>query len=1111
MPEPDTLFINDFNTGWCPSDDPVNGRPNGCLQMNNLELDHNGALSLIGGTTVKRSGFSAAAHTLYSRFMSGTRQDYAACSDGSVYRNGASIVSGGDASNAAFATAFNFTLIASANKRYKDNGTSLVNLGVGIPGAGLTITQSELNAPWARIGNMQSNTVIPTGMGSVSVIGGNLIQCTTNASGVFVLQTYPGSSADCTTLSSVAGSGTSTDNDYVTINGYIANPSGVLVQFDVLLVTPDAAGDIVSDYYTYSVPDISQQVSFDSYTGAFTIRIPRSSFNRVGNGAYDWSTVYGFRLTINVNTPAATVINIWGPYQGQAYFVIQGGTIAQFGTYQYVQVNVNSTGSYIAKSTMGPISNPITLNGLCALITPRNPTLDDAQCNQAWIYRCSVNGNGLLNQWYRVMVFNGSWAAAYDNTGDQAALTLNLTLNLNLVSIASSGISDKIYDIVGPIQGRWYYFTTNMMYPSDINDPDLVDVSLAVRTCGSNNELFMFARAISASVVVVGTSCEVYLLTGTFTTFPDNSIDAYYQPLGVKFPPITYDAVAFGGAIYYLASDGWRMCMATSFGTTYSAQNNQLMVAPNTDRLYRGETCNGYTPPNIKITPGSVRFPVTIARNKLFCFITGTGRYEVYDFVRNYWRPVVYTGLGDVSAVATTQDGQILAFYTSALAEREIEIYTSKLIDGNTQQSVSLLLPFKDNGKPRERKDTYTFKSRCSVGAAGAVSLAITNELNVTTSVVNTLQNSSANEQYLDLSTYANLQLSKAYQIKLSGAVTDLVIEDLSIDYDARPVPVTFLRFQSINYGTTARKRLYTVPFQIDTMGQQISVVPYVDGVAAPALAVTSSRKQSFDYQFPKVSSTTDTTVGRDYEWTINGNGNEFEFFGFGQPRNIEIFPDQQTMFVIPVTNFKNPVKKRVRGWPFVINTLGNSTSFYPIVDGVTLFPTVFQTSDKQTVRFFYDTDVFGIDFSGYFTGGPFELWEILDPDIVQVLPPARQFDQIGPAEVFRTGKVIKMELRVLAFGTAIPYTVYFSDSQVWNGTFTTVNGVEDSYFVDIPKGVNGRILRMVLGPTAFNFHRYYMRFQVALSGDAPNSQLQWMTLPGGMSQIMPGGIQGGM
>jgi len=126
----DSFNWNQFSAGWIPSDDAFNGRKNGCLQMDNLELDQNGALTLGGGTSVEGSAYSYPAHTLGSIILGGSRKDYVADTNGSIFRNGSSIGTGGDSSNAAFASAYNFALACSGNKRLKDNGSAVVNLGV---------------------------------------------------------------------------------------------------------------------------------------------------------------------------------------------------------------------------------------------------------------------------------------------------------------------------------------------------------------------------------------------------------------------------------------------------------------------------------------------------------------------------------------------------------------------------------------------------------------------------------------------------------------------------------------------------------------------------------------------------------------------------------------------------------------------------------------------------------------------------------------------------------------------------------------------------------------------------------------------------------------------
>jgi len=1023
---PETLFHRDFSAGWIPSDDQVDGRANGLLQMDNLELDRNGALQLIHGTNVVYSGYPTLAHTMFSRFINGTRYDYAALDDGSVYRNSTPVIaSGGDGFNAAFGTAFNYILICSGAKRFKDDGTTLTQLGVNPPTVAPTATQPTLNAPYALVspaliyGNVGLNPGLVVVAGSASNAGGtNYLHLQTNAApgpgivnpNTSIVQAVNYPVSDLTHMSGVSGSGTSTDDDFITLNGYMDNPFGMYVQFDVLLSPGDALGDIVNDYYTFTVPDLSKQADFNAYSGQFTLRMKRSDFQRIGGGPQDWTTTYGFRITF-IGSPLV-MINIWGVSYGSP-LIMQGGTAAQFGTYEYMQINVNNTGSYIAKSVPGPASKPITIQGNCALITPQNPTTVDPQVNEVWIYRRSVNGDGLLNQWYRVLVIKSPWAATYDTTGDQAALNLDITANLNLVSIQS--ITDKIYDIIGPIQGRWFYFTVNFMYPSDINDPDLVNPSISIRTAGSASELHMWARAVSASVVLVGTTVDCYLLTGTLSTFPDGTIDSYYQQLGVKFPPVTYDAVIYGGAVYYYAADGWRMVLPTSFGTTYAAQNNQLIVSPNIDRLYKGETCYGYLPPRKMISPGLARFPVTIAKNKLWCFILGTGRCEVYDFLRQYWRTFNYQ-LGDASACFATQDNRVLAFYPNDKKMREVDFADSKLIDGATKQIYTALFCYKDNDKPRQRKDTYTFKSRCATGT-GYMQVIITDDAGNNYYPTPTIKSpGKSTEQFVDLSAFfgpvnqPDTILPKSYQVLLQGVTDDIYIEDWSLIYDPHPEPLTFLRIQPNNLGSASQKR--------------------------------------------------------------------------------------------------------VRTWPLVIDTLGNYVIFTPNVDGAPQSKTsTFNSTYRKTHFHYFTDDVFGVDYGGTLqcTTGMMEVWSTgLDnqgpnPDIVQNLPIPHEYDQVGPLEIFRWGKVMRMALRTQSSGTPIPFKIFISDVLIWTGQFDVTPGVEDEYVVDLPKGVSGRILRVELGPCGFTFSRYFMKFQVMISGAQKDTEVQWITVPGLTSELAKG------
>ncbi len=165
--------------------------------------------------------------------------------------------------------------------------------------------------------------------------------------------------------------------------------------------------------------------------------------------------------------------------------------------------------------------------------------------------------------------------------------------------------------------------------------------------------------------------------------------------------------------------------------------------------------------------------------------------------------------------------------------------------------------------------------------------------------------------------------------------------------------------------------------------------------------------------------------------------------------------------------------------------SLGGNVTFTPTMDGSALTGTTFNTTGKRTALHFFKTDVYGQDLSAVLQGAAdFELWDVLPPSIVQMLPMVRQFDQIGPIELFRYGTLKKFEVRLVAFGgTTIPYTIYLEDTSSVTGNITVVDGKEQVYDFNISRLKAGTMLRIELGPTSFNFHKIYARMLCAKSG----------------------------
>lgn len=1098
---PETIFHNSFHGGWSPSEDEFNGRKNILLQMENVDLSINGALTLAGGCLVDKSGFTGNGHTLFSRVINGTRHDYTATADGKIYRDFVAIAGTGDATNAAFGTAFNFVLAASGVVRIKDDGVAAVPVTLGVGAPTVVMALSSQATPKTPNVLLLANTVDVVGTSAV-VSSTREVTLTTEAdgTGAAVVQSYNMAGAPVNwNLFDDGGAATPTDALFIRLQNF--DPVNDIFRIDFLLEAGNVTGDPVKNIFSFFPP--TERFVFDDPTLAsfVTLSLSRKDFNRIGSGNQSWGTVYGFRIVFTSPVGGKTIIITGGSTDNYFYFV--GGSNAQLGTYQYAQMNVNNTGSYLAKSVLGPISLPVFANSTLSTLTYQVPA--DPQVNEVWIFRRSFNGDGLLDQWYRVAkVLPAFGGTVQDKSGDIAALTLDIKVNLNLITTASTGVTDKIFDIIGPIEGRWLFFTTNFMYPSDINNPDLVDASIAVRTTGAAGELFLWARAISDSVILVGTSVDIYILTGTFSTLPDNTVDIYYRPLGVKFPPITSDAAVYNSVVYYLSQDGWR---SISLGG-----GNPSLVAPNLDRLYTNHTIvtrlgTTYNPAPLRAASiGLFRFPIAIGNNKMYCFVSGSGggpsRCEVWDFIRQYWRVINYNK-GEVTAATATQDGWILAFYATDKIVRQLES-NNGLIDGATKPVVTMVFPVLDNGTPKQRKDAYTLKLRgFTGGGGGSITIRIAKDDGSNVTLASTWATGGVNVVDTPFDISSQIGITKNFQLYLSGSVQDFRLEDISIEIDTRPVQLSFLRVLPNNYGTSARKRLFGIPGQIDTLGNAVQITEVIDNVSqAPTFSVTSSYKKSFTLESTIFGG--DVQIGRDFEFLLSAAAGLFEFWGFEQPRNIEIFPEPLKSYVIPVTNFGSPNKKRVRVWPFILDTLGSDVTFTPIVDGAQLISAskVFNNG-KKTVFFFFKTDVFGVDYSGFFSGpSEFEIWSILAPDIVQILPIARQFDQVGPAELFKHGRIKQFEVRVLPLGPGaqsdLPYIIYMNDNSINAGIITVDNNVEKSYFIGVPKGTSGSIVRIEIGPTAYDFHRYYMRIQVLKTGR--DTELEWVTLALGES-----------
>lgn len=1241
------LVRTKYPLGWVPSQDNVNGDPNGLLRMDNLKLDEIGAITLARGChNVNSNSFPGFVHSIFSRTINNVKNRFVGLGNGDVWfsaddfinrghpgnKHGAvagvggnpnsiyeadEIINGGSTTQAHFAGIFGSIFVSSGQKRAKFDGTNVFNWGVETPkGAiqGLAASQANLDVSNAA-GGVYSNWQLIEGANFTNT---TTAQADTDAISFIssVGTVYP-SVMDFTSFS--AG-GTSLPTDVFNINVNIGDTNLLTTTRISFLLGPvtGAITDFQGDYYAYEWPnDLTTFVYQQGQNLWSTLSAMRSQFSRQGNDAsLDWSKVGAVVVTIT-----CTAVVTANQVQNLVWKGSSAGPLT--GTYDYCQINVRDNGLYQAKSGIGPLmtSKITVLNGSInlAIFQPLDP-----QVNQIWLYRRGgVVGNftqvGIIN------VLTGIYTDSANNTqqlatspllpggpinyivNDTVTDTTLQDLNITLQqSVFTKSVQDWPDEILGIIDGAYFgkavMITFKELLISESFNPDAIDTSATIKVSGDVTELMLWVTKISNNVLLVGTTKNLYQIAGTLVNLPDGTIDATIQAIGESHPPISRNFALDSNNVFYMATDGIRNTNGT----------NSTLISAQLNLLFRNTTRYDIAPVNIQ--PNAlIPYPMVIYKGQLWCVCAlqdGTRWVFAYDFALQYWRPLYL----DPISLFVEDDGTLLAGWGDTFNVNSVLTlgYFLRVMDtgitvNNTGtqfqgQSIFLQTIFDDNGKARNRKDAYTMRLLMDTGGTDvSVRLAGDNGNYFELGVFNT--NWVANgptEIYIDLfapftqvfglgfryslqitgqnlTTFRLLKYSIEYDLRpeqtsalrllpanlgtfcrkrftnyafvidtlgndvtftpivdgvlltyqidtfnysskqtyvfyftsetigtdISGIIQAIDNEDIfypgvfefyeldtnEIISEKLPIPVKFLVIPNNNYGTPNRKRHSSYKFQIDTRGQPVQFTPSIDGTSYAPQTYTTAKKQTVEYFFP-----TDT-IGIDVYGILQTLANTpFEYYGSITPQQIEQLPPRLVEYRIPESNFGIAAQKRIRTLPMMINTFGNSVLFTPIVDGQRLPGTTFNTITRKTVFHYFDTDVFGTDYSGELTNGPFEFYSLEKPEEVEILPVAKVFDQIGPVHITRIGKIIGFRIRIITQETQLPWKLYGQDILIATGTLVTTPGTDNVYEQEwITKSRSCTMVRMEIGPcpNGSPFNRYYVDLKINTGGTDSNIKLQ--------------------
>lgn len=1077
---------------WQPSDDAINGDPAGLLRMDNLQQEEDGTLAIVRGTK-QLAMFSDYVSDIYSTNLGSSNPIYVGLnidgrqvirSKNGQFTDNVTVVDSG-AGRAIFSSCLGQVNIICGTQRKKDDGTTVRNLGITDPIPGIIVNtniQPELDLSAA-------------GSGTYSVIEGTVIVNTPPSIQLYV---------DDSTLRGVARYTFGAKVDTT------AFPDGVSDdiqqdQFSILVQLHDSNlfESIRVEFVLDTDPTLPQNYyhfEWDINDGQFNLGINQQSFITATRGQFqregidsqlDWKHVTA------MNVVAIALSRTWYLVGPQKF---TGGAKGQLnGLYEYARMDVRNNGIYQAKSILQP-NNFVNyvVNGFTTVIAGGA----DPQVNEVWIFRRSVtvatsnekwrefvfdrpNLPQLLDRWYRVGVIQGNSGQIDDKMSDTAAIALNITANLFLQSVQN--ITGFIIGMEGLFNERMLYVTTDSIYLSDRLNPDAVDTRYTIRAFGDPTEKNLWLKKISNDVMILATTKEHYEITGTLLDLPDGTLDVRIIPIGEKYPSLSADFAYVSGGIFYPAADGIR---ATN------GSNSQLISQP-LRLLWQGEDRHG-VPGVAVLSNNNARYCMAVGKTKLYVGVPmtdGTRRLFVYDLVKQVWR-LQYT---DPIALGTTPTDRVLAGYNDPSEGLwELEVGTGvQAIAGTQGFPFTFQTVYDSNGQPRNRKDTFTLKIVSDCGGS-QVDIYVAKD-GGTFTFLGFMNHSGLATRDFDISTYT---LGFRYAVRLvdHATVTSFHLYEMTVEYEARPEQRDYLRILGSNFGTMARKRVPSYGIIIDTLGNNITFLPYIDNIAWPLSdTVNTNSKLTYIFYF------TSEALGTEFGGILSGG--LFEFYETATPKNIEELPPRTKWFRIPNNNLGVAAPKRVRTLPIVIDTAGKDVIFTPIVDGVLqTVTTILNSSRKATLYHFFDTDVFGTDFGGILqatTTTPYEFYELGNPEDVEVLPVPKKYDQLGPIRFDKIGKLFGFRARLIMNGSTVlmPFTIYGDLSSsaptyatpLYSGSFTVVPQIDEVYEILLPKSVNTDVIRLSLGPTVDTFHRYDVLIKAQSSG--MESESQWMPI----------------
>jgi len=554
------------------------------------------------------------------------------------------------------------------------------------------------------------------------------------------------------------------------------------------------------------------------------ITVKRGEMRRVGSTfGQNFSTVRAVRLVTNAYTGGAN-----SEVKIEDSKIEGGANRPIFGECDWCYVYVRNDGTYLSKSAP---SATVTANLFAQGATIRVPAdaSRDTQVNEIWLFR---RGGGLEN-WYRTAVHtSGLPSTALVDISDTLSAADALIVNVQLEDTNTTP-PNSIIGIEGPYYDRLWVLTATHLYPSRRLNPDSYATDQVIQISGADERALWVKKALGG--LYVGTTKDIYRITGDATELPDGTINVTKTPLNIDSPPYLEAVAQEGNFLIYYAADGWR---------TISGGGSQLLTGP-TSLLYRGYTRHDVEPVNFNT--GRIRAAMTKGMLNVITpeGSTTTGSRVLYRHQFSLDRWYRHTFSPQWMSIYREPDGRLVAGDNAGFV-RQLDYGT--LDDQTTNIPIVLWTKNDDFGDAFNRKDPHDMRVLINSGAA-AVAAAIHLDNASTSSMTLAVGRSGFGESLFNLFLLRSFHTA---QLRVTGTVPTFRWASLNLGYNPLPMMIRGQTPPS-NFGYPGIKTISGIQLRACTMTASVNVTPYLDNVAYASFVIRSVRDEPANrtYAFP--------------------------------------------------------------------------------------------------------------------------------------------------------------------------------------------------------------------------------------------------------------------